>query len=193
MYRIVITLALLLPVAAVAQTQMLHQMNSQDIAAHHIMMSGNGSATLPTEPGQSEFAAIQEIVAILEADPKTDWSKVSIEALRQHLIDMDNVTLKSQVTTTDLAGGVRFSVTGADEIRASIRRMVFAHAMTMNGFEGWNFEAQENVNGADLIVKVPSADLVKLHALGFIGVMTRGMHHQMHHLALAKGEDPHQY
>ena len=131
MYRIVITLALLLPVAAVAQTQMLHQMNSQDIAAHHIMMSGNGSATLPTEPGQSEFAAIQEIVAILEADPKTDWSKVSIEALRQHLIDMDNVTLKSQVTTTDLAGGVRFSVTGADEIRASIRRMVFAHAMTM--------------------------------------------------------------
>jgi hypothetical protein len=36
----------------------------------------------PTQPGQAAFAAIQEIVAILEADPRTDWSKVNIDALR---------------------------------------------------------------------------------------------------------------
>ena len=94
---------------------------------------------------------------------------------------------------TDITGGVRFSVTGAEGVKASIHRMIFAHAMTMNGFEGWTFEAQDNSNGADLLVKAPSDDLVKLHALGFIGVMTRGMHHQMHHLALAKGEDPHSH
>jgi len=193
MYRLAITLAFLFPVAAFAQTPMQHQMNNQDMAAHHMMMSGNGAAPVPTEAGQSAFATIQEIVAILEADPKTDWSKVNIEALRQHLIDMDNVTIKSEVKATDVAGGVRFSVTGSEAVKPSIHRMIFAHAMTMNGFGGWNFEAQENVNGADLIVKVPSADLVKLHALGFIGVMTRGMHHQMHHLALAKGDDPHQH
>ena len=29
-------------------------------------------------------------------------------------------------------------------------------------------------------------------SLGFIGVVTRGMHHQMHHLMLARGENPHQ-
>jgi len=40
-------------------------------------------------PGQDAFGAIQEIVQILDADPKTDWSKVDLEALRQHLIDMD--------------------------------------------------------------------------------------------------------
>jgi hypothetical protein len=36
------------------------------------------------------------IVQILDADPKTDWSKVDFEALRQHLIDMNEVTLKAK-------------------------------------------------------------------------------------------------
>ena len=31
------------------------------------------------EPGQAAFAAIQEIVALLDADPSTDWSKVNIK------------------------------------------------------------------------------------------------------------------
>ena len=48
-----------------------------------------GAATSPPMPGQDAFGAIQEIVQILDADPKTDWSKVDLEALRQHLIDMD--------------------------------------------------------------------------------------------------------
>lgn len=70
---------------------------------HDQMMDGNRAGMmvdsgLPRETGQSAFAAIQEIVAMLEADPKTDWSKVDIEALRQHLIDMNNVTLGAVVT-----------------------------------------------------------------------------------------------
>ena len=44
-------------------------------------------------PGQDAFGTIQEIVQILQSDPKTDWSKVNIDALRQHLIDMNEVTL----------------------------------------------------------------------------------------------------
>jgi hypothetical protein len=51
---------------------------------------------MPTMPGQEAFGTIQEIVQILEADPKTDWSKVDLEALRQHLIDMNEVTLKAE-------------------------------------------------------------------------------------------------
>ena len=77
------------------------------------------------EGGQSAFAAIQEIVAQLMADPTTDWSRVDIEALRQHLIDMDNVTLTS-----------------------SIRAMVPAHAATMDGVEGWTMQAAEIPGGA---------------------------------------------
>ena len=50
-----------------------------------------GATDTPTMPGQDAFGAIQEIVQILQSDPKTDWSKVNIEALRQHLIDMNEV------------------------------------------------------------------------------------------------------
>ena len=54
--------------------------------------TGKPDVSVPTMPGQDAFGAIQEIVRILEADPKTDWSKVNLEALRQHLIDMKDVT-----------------------------------------------------------------------------------------------------
>jgi hypothetical protein len=36
-------------------------------------------------------------VAILRADSTTDWTKVDIEGLRQHLIDMDDVTMRATV------------------------------------------------------------------------------------------------
>jgi len=51
---------------------------------------GAGLST-PRMVGQDAFGAIREIVRILDADPKTDWSKVDLEALRQHLIDMNEV------------------------------------------------------------------------------------------------------
>ena len=50
------------------------------------------------------------IVEILEADPATDWGKVNIEALRQHLIDMDNVTLRAELKSGPVEGGMRFIV-----------------------------------------------------------------------------------
>jgi hypothetical protein len=53
------------------------------------MAAPRASMAIPTMPGQDSFGAIQEIVRILEADPNTDWSKVDLEALRQHLIDMN--------------------------------------------------------------------------------------------------------
>lgn len=48
---------------------------------------------------QSAFAALAEIVAILESDPHTDWSSVSIDTLRTHLVDMEQLTLSSVVRT----------------------------------------------------------------------------------------------
>jgi hypothetical protein len=149
------------------------------------------AGTVPTQPGQGAFAAIQEIVGILEADPKTDWSKVNIEALRQHLIDMNNVTLAADVKAEPLEGGMRFTVTGAGAVRDSIRRMIAAHAATMNGADGWHFNASEIEGGATLTVRAPAKDVAKLGGLGFIGVMTLGMHHQRHHLMLARGDNPH--
>jgi hypothetical protein len=85
---------------------------------HQKMMQIQGQQTvepdvrIPTMPGQDAFGAIQEIVRILEADPKTDWSKVNLEALRQHLIDMSEVTLKADAVTKPIDDGIEVTVTG---------------------------------------------------------------------------------
>lgn len=145
----------------------------------------------PKEAGQSAFAAIQEIVVILRADPKTDWSKVNVEALRQHLIDMNNVTLLAQVKAEPTPQAIRFIVTGTGDITGSIQRMVLAHADTMSGVNGWQLQGEKIGDGAILTVTATQPELTKIKALGFIGMMTEGMHHQEHHLALARGVDQH--
>ena len=156
---------------------------------HSATMQHGGPAPALTEGGQAAFAAIQEVVATLLADPDTDWDRVNIEALRQHLIDMDNVTLRAQVATEETEGGARFTVTSDDPaVQASIRAMTVAHAATMNGVEGWSLAAEETEGGAILTA---TGDARRIRALGFIGLMTVGMHHQAHHLALARGEMPH--
>ena len=179
MIRAIILASCLFPTLALAQ---------HDHAGH---MAPPATTAMPTEPGQSAFAAIQEIVGILEADPKTDWSKVNIDALRAHLIDMNNVTLAAQVRADPIEGGMRYAVTGAGPVGESVRRMLLAHAATMNGVGGWLFEASAMDGGAVLTVRAPEADLRKLRGLGFMGVMARGMHHQAHHLAIARGDHPH--
>jgi hypothetical protein len=159
--------------------------------AHHAhgMSTDAGDGEL-MEGGQSAFAAIQEIVSQLMADPETDWSRVDIEALRQHLIDMDNVTLRARVRSHEIDGGARFEATSEDAgVTGSIRSMVSAHAATMDGVEGWTMRAEEIADGAALTVTGADPDRIK--ALGFVGIMTVGMHHQAHHLALAAGRNPH--
>jgi hypothetical protein len=52
------------------------------------------ASTPPRMPGQDAFGAMAEVVRILEADAATDWSKVDMERLRQHLIDMNEVVLR---------------------------------------------------------------------------------------------------
>ena len=201
MLRLLATVFLLLSPAAVLaqpagpdhrqhQPMPQHKMPMSHMPMDHArMMAGNASD--PTQAGQAAFAAIQEIVQILEADPRTDWSKVDVEALRQHLIDMNNVTLAAQVRIEPIEGGLRFVVTGDGAVRDSIRRMTSAHAGTMDGAGGWHFLAQDTDGGATFEVRVPPQDTNKLKGLGFIGVMTRGMHHQEHHLMIARGEHPH--
>ena len=65
----------------------------------HSMPGAIGS--LPTQPGQGAFGAVQEIVGMLEADPTTDWSKVNLDALREHLIDMNEVALHADAPSSE--------------------------------------------------------------------------------------------
>ena len=55
---------------------------AQQMPPHNMPMGPAASSQpgVPTSPGQGAFGAIQEIVRILDEDPATDWSKVSLDA-----------------------------------------------------------------------------------------------------------------
>ena len=159
-----------------------------------IMQQGEHGAGTPALPGQDAFGAVQEIVRILEADPKTDWSKANLEALRQHLIDMNELTLTAEAVAKPIAGGLEITVTGSSRTVAAIQRMVPAWAATMNGYKGWTTKAAALPNGELLTVTAADArEVPHIRGLGFIGLMASGAHHQAHHLAMAKGEFAHQH
>jgi len=86
------------------------------------------AADVPSSSGQDTFAAISEIMRILDADVRTDWTKVDLERLRQHLIDMHEVVLRAQVTATPVEGGLAMDVTGHRRTADAIRAMVGPHA-----------------------------------------------------------------
>ena len=106
---------------------------------------------VPTHPGQEAFGTIQEIVRILEADPATDWSKVSIGTLREHLIDMDEVTMRARTSERPLDNGIEITVTGEGRTLGAIKRMVPAHARQLAAL-GWSASTQDLPNGVKLVV-----------------------------------------
>lgn len=193
MFKYVVVFLSLVMVPIVAQAQQSGHMHSADMVhGGQGFEERRGMNARPREPGQSAYAAIQEIVELLVADPATDWGKVNIDALRRHLLDMDNVTLRASVKATPLDGGVRYVVTGEGAVRESIARMVKAHAETMDGANGMRITAEDHPEGAVMTVTIVSpADITRLQGLGFFGVMALGMHHQEHHLMIARGEGLH--
>ncbi len=158
--------------------------------AHGMMAMQSAASGQPTMPGQDAFGAIQEVVRILEADPATDWSKVNIAALREHLIDMNEVTLHAVAAQRALDNGVEIAVTGEGRTLEAIKRMVPAHVAELAKL-GWNAKTVELSNGVMLSVTSSNAkEATKLKALGFMGIMVQGGHHQPHHLMIARGELP---
>ena len=153
---------------------------------------GAADTRVPTEGGQSAFSAIAEVVRLLEADPNTDWSKVNLERLRQHLRDMDLVTLRSTVTATPVEGGATFVVRGAGETVGAIKRLTGAHVAMVEMMGGPRIVRTELPDGVRLVVTARDGDArsgaARIRGLGFIGLMASGDHHPMHHLMLARGE-----
>lgn len=176
---------------------MPHNNQMPDVMQQHhqkMVQTGEADVGIPTMPGQDAFGAIQEIVRILEADPKTNWSKVNLEALRQHLIDMSEVTLKADAVTKPIDGGIEVTVTGTGRTVDAIKRMVpaQAHQVDQMKFNGWSAKTEPLPNG--VLLTVTSGDpqqLQHIRGLGFIGLLASGSHHQAHHLAMAEGEFMH--
>jgi len=146
----------------------------------------------PEEMGQAAFAAISEIVASLEADPGTDWERVDVRALREHLVDMERLTVDAQVSERPIERGLEIVVGGPAAAVEAARRMVPAHAAMVAGGLGWTVEVEDR--GKELRVLWTTGDpaqVPKMRALGFFGMMAQGGHHQHHHRMIATGRSPH--
>ena len=167
------------------QTPMSH-------GAMHDMSQGSATTGAPGLPGQDAFGAIAEVVQILDADPTTDWSKVDLERLRQHLVDMNEVVLRAEVKQTEVPGGLRMEIAGSGRTEQAIRAMVIPHAAELDRMPAFAAKAEPMPGGVRLTVTVKTPDDVKavarLRGLGFIGLLTAGAHHGPHHVAMARGE-----
>ena len=171
------------------QMRAMMQHHEQMMARMHGRQMQDG---VPIMPGQDTFGAIQEIVRMLESDSKTDWSKVDLEALRQHLIDMNEVALKADATAKRVDGGLEIAVTGSGRTLAAIQRIIPAHAKEIDGFNGWSAKTDSLADGVRLtVISNNPKEVQHIRGLGFVGILVSGSHHQPHHLAMARGEFAH--
>jgi hypothetical protein len=154
---------------AVAQTQ------------DHGVHQGHGAVAVRTlsEPGQGAFAALTEVVALLSADPATDWARV----------DMDLLITATNVTQLDLPDGIQMTLQTSGAAGGAALRMVPAHVSVLAAETGWQNDV---VIVDDVIIWTVTADTPEIvQALGFYGLMATGDHHRAHHMALALGQPMH--
>ena len=151
------------------------------------------STAILSEAGTDPFALIQEVIALLEANPDTDWSVINIEALRSHLVEMQDMTLNVNVEQQPINLGFMAVITPTtDRALESMIQVLSAHPSQMKVETGWDMTVTNN-NGAFTISVTTDQllDVDKIRGLGYIGIMAYGNHHQPHHWAMASGENPH--
>ncbi|MBG6175586.1 hypothetical protein IWQ55_003417 [Labrenzia sp. EL_208] len=175
---------------AVAQTTHSGHDDGMDHATHVQDQSPRG--TILSEPGQGAFAALSEVVRVLEADPDTDWGQVDLAGLRAHLVDMDRLISDAIVEETALPDGLTAIATGDAETVATLRRMVPTHAAQLAQDDRWTVTAIEVENAVELRVTSNNpAVAARIKGLGFFGLMASQDHHREHHLMMARGADAH--
>ncbi len=181
--------------AALAQSPPTRHPMPGGMPQHHHSMSGTTAAREPAQAGQDAFGAIAEIVGVLDADPRTDWSRVDLERLRQHLIDMNEVVLRAEVKQAPVPGGLAMEVTGTGRTEHAILAMVVPHAAELGRMPTYAAKTETIPGGVRLTVTAKSTGddrtIARLRALGFIGLLTEGGHHRPHHLAMARGDKLH--
>jgi hypothetical protein len=161
------------------------QVNHQDHAKGH----GVDHGPQPAMPGQDLFGAVTEIVGILNDDPATDWTKVDIDALHAHLLDMHLVATESRPAVERIAGGVRVTLDRTGVAGTAAERMLAAHGPILQAAFGWRavLEIDDREIQWTVLAANGSADAARIRALGFFGLLASGAHHQSHHLAIARG------
>jgi len=184
--KMLIAFAALVGSAVFARAQTDH-LDHGEMMDHDAHMQSEGSAALVlTEPGQGAFAALSEVVRVL------DWSTVDLGALRAHLVDMDRLVSDAIVTETVLPDGISAIVTGDVETLATLGRMVPAHAAQLAKDDRWVVSASRQDTGMELrVTSDDPAVVARIKGLGFFGLMASQDHHREHHLMMARGIDAH--
>ena len=179
---------------AIAIGQAMHSGHSEDVEhAIHGEVTPVADPVL-MEPGQGAFAALAEVVRVLEADLSTNWARVDLVGLRAHLVDMDRLMTDAEVSEDELPNGIMATATGDAETVETLRRMVPAHAAQLARDERWTVEAIDVTTGITLrLTSDDPAVVTRIRGLGFFGLMASQDHHREHHLMIARGQEAHQH
>jgi len=161
--------------------------------AMNVRLQAQGQTKTPlTEPGNDIFGTIQETISALEADPATNWEKVDIEALRRHLLDMKAFTEEVEVLNKkDLSKGVQFLVHPQNKrAQLALKHLFAMHPSMLKKEKGWDMNTRLQQNGNWLVscTSTNPEDVAKIRALGYIGLIAEGAHHQLHHWMIATGK-----
>jgi hypothetical protein len=192
MKKLIIPALLLITVAVIAvvakdKIGMSHDQHSMDPMMHNAKAGG-----MPKETGDAGFAAIAEIVSLLSNDPNTDWTKVDINGLREHLVMMNQLVLGAIVEEQEIPNGRRFNVRGSEIVLKAIQQMVPAHSVELNKMDEFTVVATPIEGGYTMdVLGNDMKTNAKIKGLGFFGLMATGSHHQMHHLMMASGQGHH--
>jgi len=144
-----------------------------------------------TKPGNEIFGTIQEVVQKLEADPNTDWSKVNLEALRQHLLDMKAFTEEVSVISKEpISQGIQITVQPESQRAVGALKKLFSmHPAMLKQEKGWDMKTVKvDDNWKITCTSETKTEVAKIRALGYIGLLAEGAHHQRHHWMIATGQ-----
>ena len=158
----------------------------------HEQMEEKTLHTKPKEPGQSAFGALSEIAVIIEQE-KVDWGLVDMDALWEHLKDMNSLMVNVKVEKEELLNGLLMNVTSnADSVRA-IDNMIPAHSTFLMAVRPkWNISFGKIKDGYFIrVLSDEDNEIAKIKALGFSGFMVQDNHHAAHHLTIASGKPAH--
>lgn len=161
---------------------------------HHQQMATQNQALLLTEAGNDIFGTIQEVIANLNANPNTNWDKVNIGALREHLLDMRDMTINIEVISQDrLKNGSKILIRPTNiRSRQAMKRVLSAHPAQLKKETNWQMQVHKQEDKYLLITTTDKPKEVnKINGLGYIGLMAYGSHHQPHHWSMATGSNPH--
>jgi hypothetical protein len=190
----------LVMLAGISNAESQHQGHTDGMKMdHHSMNTVSADektiteATNLLESGTDPFAVIQETISKLEANKNTDWSKVNIEALRKHLVEMEDATLNVTLKQVNVKNGFAAMIfPQTNRAVKSLFNLLKNHPEQMEKETGWVMVVNRVDDHFEITVTTKNdKEIDKIRGLGYIGVIAYGDHHKKHHWSMASGEEVH--